>query len=798
MSKRSMRPQATFAIAALLALQLGACGSPESKAQGYYDDGMKLLAAKNYQVASVEFRNAVKAKRDMLPAWRGLAQTEEALQHWDGYVSVLRTILELDPKDDAARLKLAKLLLAGGAADQALKLANEVSDPNAADASLLALKAGIYYKLKDEDTAVRDAQAALKIDPHNIDALVIMSATRLANNDPQGALQLLSGDTENSDDIRISLLKIDIFQKLKDYPKLEAVLKTLADRNPQNAAFSKQLAALYISQHRLDDAEKRLRDLASANPGSSEDGLELVKFIFATKGPDAARQELDARIKAGGEVLPYQLALAEFDFGQGKTDDAFSSLKKLADSPDAQTSTKAKVMMAQLMLRQKDPAGAEKIVDAILQKDTRNDDALKLRALIRMDSGQLDGAITDLRSALGDQPRSTDLIMMLANAYERSGSIDLADKEYTEAQKVSGFDPRIGLLYVSFLQRHGNTDRAYDFLSELANRRPNSVPVLSAFAEAKLRRQDWAGAQEIAEQIKRLGNSEALADQIQGTALTGEHKYDASIAAFQSAVAAAPAAAQPMFALVNAMVNAKKTDQAIGFLQSVLKDNPNNASAYVLLGNVQLLNNQPDQALTNFNLAISKQPKSDLGYRALVDFNVRHNKPDAALDAVQAGLNAIPDNTTLQLTKAGLLERAGNYDGAIAQYQEMLNQQPGSPLIANNLASLLADYRTDKDSLDQAQALTSILRSSSVPQFKDTVGWVTYRLGNPKAAVPLLEEAVAKMPKNALVRYHLGMSYIGAGEPAQAADQFKEALNDQPAGDLEAKIKTGMKDISSQ
>src|SRR5580692_11071056 len=116
MSKTKTRStRATFAVAALLALQLSGCGSPESRAQGYYDDGMKLLADKNYKVASVEFRNAVKAKKDMLPAWRGLAQTEEALQSWGGLVSVLRTILELDPKDDATRLKLARLMLAGGA-----------------------------------------------------------------------------------------------------------------------------------------------------------------------------------------------------------------------------------------------------------------------------------------------------------------------------------------------------------------------------------------------------------------------------------------------------------------------------------------------------------------------------------------------------------------------------------------------------------------------------------------------------------------------------------------------------------
>ena len=87
-----------------------------------------------------------------------------------------------------------------------------------------------------------------------------------------------------------------------------------------------------------------------------------------------------------------------------------------------------------------------------------------------------------------------------------------------------------------------------------------------------------------------------VSDQILGAALNGETKYDASIAAFQNAVAAAPTAPQPMANLVAAMINAKQTDKAIAFLQAALKNNSNNAEAYVLLGNIELSQKAPDQA----------------------------------------------------------------------------------------------------------------------------------------------------------------------------------------------------------
>ena len=168
---------------------------------------MKFLAAHEDQKAAVEFRNALRLRKDLLPAWRGLAQASEATAQWDVVIPVLRTILDLDPKDDATRIKLARLLVARGAVDQSLKLVNEISDQKPNDAGLLALKAIIFYKLKDTDTAIRDAQAALKIEPGNAEALVVLGADRLANNDPKGALELLSKAKKEDQDIGLELIQ---------------------------------------------------------------------------------------------------------------------------------------------------------------------------------------------------------------------------------------------------------------------------------------------------------------------------------------------------------------------------------------------------------------------------------------------------------------------------------------------------------------------------------------------------------------------------------------------------------------
>ena len=131
------------------------------------------------------------------------------------------------------------------------------------------------------------------------------------------------------------------------------------------------------------------------------------------------------------------------------------------------------------------------------------------------------------------------------------------------------------------------------------------------------------------------------------------------------------------------------------------------------------------------------------------------------VDVLRAGLKEQPDSPSLHLALAGLLEKKGDYEAAISEYEYLLKQQPGSMVVINNLASLLADNRTDKASLERAKSLAASLRDSRVPQFKDTLGWIDYRLGDLKAAVPLLEAAAAGLPNDASVHYHLGMTLCG-------------------------------------
>src|SRR5262249_4967735 len=151
--------------------------------------------------------------------------------------------------------------------------------------------------------------------------------------------------------------------------------------------------------------------------------LDLVRFLFVTKrAPAAARQELVRRINAGGDVFPFQMALADMDVAESN----FSGGEQLLDGLIRNAGTPERVGMARIALARVNLNrtrfdAAETLVNEVLRDDPRNVPALTIRATIRLDRSQPDAAVADLVSALNYQPRSVEIMSLLASAYERSG-----------------------------------------------------------------------------------------------------------------------------------------------------------------------------------------------------------------------------------------------------------------------------------------------------------------------------------------------------------------------------------------
>ena len=292
--------------------------------------------------------------------------------------------------------------------DKALDLANAAIKLDDRNPKALAFKAAVLLKLKDSIGAKREAQAAADIDPANADALIVLASERMVAGDNEGALSILDLrlQLKTEDEFAIQLVKLQIFEKMGDLEQQEALLRKFIDRYPLQSAPRNSLINLYVKQKRNDDAEKEIRALAAANPSDLAAGLNVVPSCSNSRG-QPRRGKTHARINAGGQQLvKYQLALAQFDLAQGKVADSIQLLESLVSSArSSEDLLAAQVKLAQIQFRQKKFDVAETLVSSILRKDNRNIDGLKLQASLRLQQGQRDAAIADLRQALDDQPR---------------------------------------------------------------------------------------------------------------------------------------------------------------------------------------------------------------------------------------------------------------------------------------------------------------------------------------------------------------------------------------------------------
>jgi predicted Zn-dependent protease len=782
-------------LALLLVTFVAGCGSPEDRAQSYYESGMALIEKKDDLEARKELLKAVKYKSDKVEVWRALAGIDERTKASSLFLD-LRRIVELDPNDLNARLRLARIMVGGGAAEAALRVVDAANEDDKPNAELHALRAIILLRTNDNAGAIREAQRAYEIDPANVDAISLLASKKVADGDLDGALKLLDSVPAGSkDETRITLQTIETYARKKDLAKAEELLRKLIAQNPQEAAYRAQLLQFLIAQRKFVEAEKEFRARAEANPTDSKIGLDLVRFLAATKGADAARAELEARIKAGGDDFDYQIALAELNHGQNRTADAVQALQKLtttAATPDKKLA--AQVKLAEVYIAKNDKAAGEPLIADILSKDRRNSGALRLRAALSIDKGQFDSAISDLREALNDQPKSVELLSLMAIAYERSGKAELADRQYADALKSSNSSPDVVLRYVAFLQRKGDAARAEEILTEAANRNSGNLQIWSSLAQVRLSRQNWSGALAIADAMGRVDEGRAVAEQIRAAALAGQNKIEESVAALEAANKAAPDAPQPALALASAYVKQGKPDKAAALLQALSDKFPANSQLLVFLGQAKLAEKKNGEALQNFKKAVEQQPKEPAGYTALTEFYVQGKDYDAAEKVLKAGLAELPGNMAFRLSLAGLQIQRGNNDAAISQYEGILQDQPNSLVAINNLVSLLLDNRSDKPSLERAFDLSEKLRSSNVPQFQDTWGWAQYKRGDVKGAIATLEAAVAAASNLAAIHYHLGMSYAAAGQTEKAAERFKTAFSLEPDGTpLKDNIRSAMK-----
>jgi tetratricopeptide (TPR) repeat protein len=763
----------------LAVLSLSACGGAETRKAKHMEKGQTFLAAGKFEKARVEFQNALQiAPTDADARYENgvvderLGKPRDAAQFYQGAIDV-------NPDHVGALANLARLYLFSGAPDRALELIGPAIEKHPDDAELLTVRAAARLQKKDPDGAMVDALRAVRLAPANEDAVAVLGGLYVSSGRKDEARTLLQESIKRipgTVDLRLALAQI--YAGESNEAETEVILVDLIRLKPDEKSHRIRLAQFYAHTNQVDEGERTLRQAIKDLPEQDSLKLTLVDFIAAHRGPDAAEQQLKTLIAAEPKNTELTFALARFYEANHQTEKAEAIYHGVIDTEGlGSAGLTARDRLAALLVQRKDVPGALTLIGEVLAKSPRDDDALLLRGDIALSKKDTRAAIADLRAVLRDQPNAVGVLRMLARAHLANGEAAIAEETLRGAVEANPQDANLRLEFAKLLSQLGKADQAKPIITDLVKQKPDNLDALDAQYRISMQTRELATAKSAADAIVALRPKLALGHLYEGMIADADKRTEDARREYSLALDLQPDAAEPLEGLVQSLWNAKRTDEALARLDAVAARFPDNAFALNLKGDLLVVGGRAVEAEQAFKLAIARAPKWWKPYRGLANAQLAAKETPAEAIATLRNAEPIVDQgDALGAELAVMLENQGNPDQAIGEYEKIVRRYPQSEVAANNLAMLLATYKRDSVSLDQAKELSARFADSANPSYLDTYGWVLYKRGDAAASVSVLARVVAKSPDAVIARYHLGMAQSQAGDNSDARDNLMRAV----------------------
>ncbi|MFV2051389.1 tetratricopeptide repeat protein [Aliiroseovarius sp. YM-037] len=775
-----------------LGLFLAGCEDSKERAERHFQSGVELLEAGDVDRAVVEFRNALKyddshkearlayakAERERGDIQEAFSQYLRAVEYYpdslEAHVALTRMSIEYHRWDIAERHN-----------DFALKLAPDDPEVVFLNAALEYRYAMVANNAGAAEEPVAIANEVIERDQHDPLAWRIVIDDPLTRGDLPAALAevntalgFLPGRYE------LHTIKLRILNEMGDLDGVGDTLKVMTQQFPNDEDARNLLLTWYIEQEDIEGAETFLRQIADAPGATIGQKLIVVDFLRQTVGRAAATAEVERLIADDSTNVTYQAAQASILFEDGETDRAIAQMQDiLNDRAASEETSNLRIILARMLMNAGNEADARAEVDKILTAEEGHVEALKMKAAWLIEDGQSSDAVVSLRRAQGQAPRDPEIMLLMGRAHERAGARELAGERYALAVELSGGAVEETLTYAAFLMADERLEATEAVLRDALNVAPGDVRLLAAMGDVQLQKRNWSLVEQIIEKLHSADTpaSTQAANTIQSELLLAQNRLEDAMTFQRDLTVSTGALAR----LVQELVDDERYNAAISFLDERLKNAPGDPTMRFLLARVYGEADQFDEAEAIYRELLNEFPGADRplqGLHRLLEEQGRDTEAQALIDDAIA---AAPDAITPRLVKAARLEEEGDIEGAIAIYEGLYEQDDTNVIVANNLASLLATYHGDEDSLGRAAQIAQPLSGSEIPAFQDTYGWIEYRRGNYADALSYLKPASESLSDDAMVQYHLGMTYVALDRKRDARHAFTRVLeiagdSDQP------------------
>ncbi len=760
-------------------IALTACGGPEARKAEYAAKAAEYIEHGNFPKARVALRNVLKIDPKDAEAYFLFAQVEEREQNWRNAFGNYLRVVEINPDHRGALIKLGKFYLEAKAYDKVTEVADKVLQKDSKDPGAATLKAAVVASKGEVEAALAAAEAVRSGHPTDPDVAILLAI---------------------------------LYSAKERLPEAEGVLRDSAGAHPRQLDLQANLASVLIRQGKQQEAEQALLHIVELEPAVFEQRVRLASFYDVTKQRDRAEAVLREAIRLDPESDLRRLALAEFLATRKDAKDGEASLLEArAALPNApkipmalgtlyeamKEPAKARAVYEEVVRDQKQrPAGlealvkiasldfaegkrdqAEQKVQEVLKENPRASDALVLQGKIALDRREGKEAVMAFRTVLKDQPNAPETHSLLGQAYLLTGDAMLARESLEKATALNPryLEPRRLLANLDVAQ--GRSLDAQQRLEAILKQEPKDVGALGMLFNLQLAGKEWGVTEATMQQLRDAGAGQATLALAEGNLRQAKGDYAGATAAYEQALQANPESPTPLYALVRLDLAKGRQAEARARLTKLLQTNPDQPYAHGMLGEVLVLDGDHDGAVKEFKTAATLKPDWLTPWLDHATLYLTQKKQREAIQVLKNGVAANPRSEELRLLLATSLADVGETDGAIAEYEAMLKENPKALAAANNLAVLLAEKKGDRASLERALNLSRDFETQAPnPYFLDTLGWVYVKLGQGDQGVRVIKKAVQQAPEQPLLNYHLGIAYYRSGSAAEAKTFLEKAV----------------------
>lgn len=379
------------------------------------------------------------------------------------------------------------------------------------------------------------------------------------------------------------------------------------------------------------------------------------------------------------------------------------------------------------------------------------------RAEALADAENFDEAIVELQAVLDQEPDNADALAVLGGIHLTQEKIDEAIAELNQALSIEVAHPLALSNLCGALALQG-ADNALDICQQVLAANPEEANVYNALGIIYGRLGQYDEAVAAFKEAIQLEPEHNWAHNNLGSTYISMEQFDESIIELTEAVRITPDNAKAHYNLGLAYAKSEQYEQAIPAYQEALRYDSSVVTAYIELGIVYTRLDQPEDAIANFETYLELVPDAD--NRAAVEAEIARLSAAGSLDEGLA------------------LVEAGDWAGAVAFYDKIIAANPD---MAAAYVKRSIPYRR-AGNLDQAFADVNqaISLQSDLAEAYFERGRILAIAGRLEEAVADFNQAIMLQSDYADAYNHRGLAYAQAGNLSQALADMNEAVQLQP------------------